>query len=230
VTPGIGTTEDPERLAYESLTLAVPGEGGPLVRDLSFAIPPGSHVLVCSADPTVRGALMRATAGVWDEGTGRVVRPPLEHLAFLPERSYLPPGTLREMMETSDGRVPLDSELRIALATLDAIDLVAEAEGTDRELDFERLLSLRDQQVLAIARVIVGRPRFAFIDNLGEIVGVERLPAVFAAFAERGITCVAFGGHDEPRGGYDTVLVLAADGTWTIQSADPMLGSRGGPT
>jgi len=216
--PGIGTVEDPERVAYEGLTLAVPGDAGALIRDLSLVIPRGAHVLVCSADPAVRSALMRATAGVWDDGAGRVVRPPLEHVVFLPERPYLPSGTLREMMETSDGSVPLDGELRTALAMFDAGDLVALAEGTDRELeDWERVLTVRDQHALALARILIARPRFAFIDNLGRTVGTERLPAVFAAFAERGITCVAFAGHDEPRGGYDTVLLLAADGTWTIE-------------
>jgi putative ATP-binding cassette transporter len=218
---GIDTTEDPERIAYDKLTLAAPGEPKALVRELSFEIPRGARVLVCSNDPAVRGALMRATAGVWDEGSGRVVRPPLRDVAFLPERPYLPPGTLREMMETSDGTVPLDSELQSALAILDAVDLVAFARGTDRELDFERVLSQRDQHALSIARVLVSRPIFAFVDNLGDTVGFERLPTVFAAFLERGITCVTFGGHDEPRGGYDTILILAADGTWVVQTGDP---------
>ncbi len=211
-------------MAYERLTLAVPGDAGVLVRELSFVIPRGAHVLVCSADAAVRAALMRATAGVWDDGTGVVVRPPLEQLAFLPERAYLPPGTLREMMETSAGSVPLDGEIRSALATLDAIDLVARVEDTDRELDWERLLSLRDQQALALARVLVARPRFAFVDNLGELVGADRLATVFAAFSERGITCVAFGGDDEPRDAYDMVLVLAPDGTWSVVVSEHQRG------
>ena len=227
---GIATREDPERVAYENLTLATSGEEGPLVRDLSFMIPRGTHVLVCSPDPSVRGALMRATAGVWPAGMGRIVRPPLQEVAFLPDRSYLPLGTLREMMEASDGSVPLEAELRSALATLDASDLIARAEGTDHALDFERLLSLRDQQLLEIARVLVTRPAFAFVDELAETVGSARLPIVFAAFAERGITCVAFGGEDEPRHGYHAVLVLAGDGTWRVEVAVDLVdtGRQGG--
>jgi vitamin B12/bleomycin/antimicrobial peptide transport system ATP-binding/permease protein len=120
--------------------------------------------------------------------------------------------------------VPLDGELRSALVTLDAFDLVARAEGADRELDWERLLPLHDQHALELARILVARPRFAFIDNLGQAVGVERLPKVFAAFAERGITCVAFGDHEEPRGSYHTVLVLAADGTWSVEVLTPLGG------
>ena len=228
---GIATDEDPERIAYEALTLATPGEEGPLVRDLSFVVPRGTRALICSSDPTVRGALMRATAGVWGAGMGRIVRPPLAHIAFLPDRSYLPPGTLREMMEASDGSVPLDGELKSALAALDASDLVARAEGADHALDFERLLSLRDQQLLELARVLVTRPAFVFVDELAETVGSARLSTVLAAFDERGITCIAFGGEDEPRTGYHTVLYLASDGTWRAESlADPIGAGRQGGT
>ena len=47
-----------------------------------------------------------------------------------------------------------------------------------------------------------------------------------AAFVERGITCIALGGIDEPRHSFDTVLVLAADGTWHVESV--RLGSGSG--
>jgi putative ATP-binding cassette transporter len=184
-------------------------------------IVPGARVLVCSTDPAVRGALMRASAGVCDDGMGRVVRPALEHLAFLPERPYLPPGTLREMMGASDGSVPLDGEMRSALLTMDAADLVERAEGIDLERDWEHVLTQHEQQVVALARVLVARPRFAFVDNLGRLAGDGRLSTVLAAFVERGITCVAFGSTDEPRASYDTVLVLAANGAWHVESAQP---------
>ena len=122
------------------------------------------------------------------------------------------------MMEASDGSVPLDGELRSALATLDAADLVARAEGTDRELDWERLLSLRDQQALG-ARAHAHRAARALRSSTTSADRRRRAArAVFAAFAERGITCVAFGGDDEPRDAYDMVLVLAPDGTWSVES------------
>jgi vitamin B12/bleomycin/antimicrobial peptide transport system ATP-binding/permease protein len=214
---GITTVEDPERVAYEDLTLGVTGSAVQLVRDLSFVIEPGACVLVCSDEAAARAALVRATAGVWDDGTGRVHRPDLGDIAFLPERPYLPPGTLREMLEGSGGWVPLTSELKSALVTIDALDLIELAAGTDQALDWEHVLSLREQQLLAIARILVERPRFAFVDNLVRIVGAERLPIVLAAFVERGITCVALGASDEPRHSFRRVLIVATDGTWHIE-------------
>jgi putative ATP-binding cassette transporter len=221
---GIETAEDPNRVSYEGMTLKS-GDEPPLVRDLTLEIPRGMRVLVSSADPAARSALLRATAGVWTDGAGRVVRPPLEDMAFLPEHAYLPRGTLREMVEGSDGSVPLDDELRTALAILDAADLVTQTASADRELDWERVLPLRDQHALALARVLVTRPRFAFVDKLAETIGADRLPLVFAAFAERGITCVVFG-DDEPHHLFDLVLVVAADGTWTVVVTDVASGGR----
>ncbi|HEY5937505.1 MAG TPA: SbmA/BacA-like family transporter [Kofleriaceae bacterium] len=214
----VATVEDPDRVAYEDLTLGVIGSAEQLVRNLSFVIEPGACVLVCSDEAAARAALVRATAGVWDDGSGRVRRPDLRQIAFLPERPYLPPGTLREMLEDSDGRVPLTNELRSALVTIDALDLIELAAGTDRAFDWEHELPLRDQQLLAIARILVERPRFAFVDNLARIIGTDRLPIVLAAFVERGITCVALGGSDESWHAFETVLFVAADGTWRVES------------
>lgn len=215
---GIETALDESRVVYERLTLLGPA-GEVLVRDLSFTIAQGARILVCSNEATVRGALVRATAGVWDHGRGRVCRPRLEDLAFLPERPYLPPGTLREMMGAGDGSVPVDDEIRSALRVLDAPDLFERSVEVEAEQDWERVLSLHEQQVLSVARVLVGRPRFAFVDDLERIVGAERLPVVLNAFIERGITCVALGDTSGRRADYDAVLELAADGGWQVEGA-----------
>jgi putative ATP-binding cassette transporter len=233
VPSGIQIVEDGDRIAYENLTLAGPDDEV-LIRELTFTIPEGSRILVSSRDPAMRGALVRATAGVWDEGRGTVRRPPLEQIAFLPERPYLPPGTLREMMGASDGSVPLDDEIAGALDALGAGDLLDRADGIDVEHDWERVLTLHDQQILALARVLVARPVFAFVDDLEHIVGAARLPVVLSAFIERGITCVAFGDLDEPRADYDAVLELGEGGAWRVREPHEEPGAHpadlGGPT
>ncbi|MCC6764555.1 MAG: ABC transporter ATP-binding protein/permease [Deltaproteobacteria bacterium] len=215
---GIKTVVDDDRVVYEDLTLLGPADEV-LVRDLSFVIAQGARLLVCSKDPAMRGALVRATAGVWDQGRGRVKRPELEELAFLPERPYLPPGTLREMMGAGDGSVPVDDEIRSALGVLGAHELFERTVAMEAEQDWERVLTLHEQQVLSVARVLVSRPKFAFVDDLGRIVGDERLSVVLNAFIERGITCVALAAMDGPRADYDAVLELADGGAWRVESA-----------
>ena len=93
--PGIETVEDRDRLAYERLTLRPPGDDGPLLADVSVSIPRGTRVLVTGPNEAACVALFRATAGIWPHGEGRIIRPPLDAILFLPQQPYLTPGTLR---------------------------------------------------------------------------------------------------------------------------------------
>jgi putative ATP-binding cassette transporter len=80
---GIEMTEDETRVAFERLTLATPDDGRVLIENLSLNIPPGSRLLILGPDGSGRTSLMRATAGLWKAGQGRVVRPPAEQMMFL---------------------------------------------------------------------------------------------------------------------------------------------------
>src|SRR5207253_2462138 len=94
----IDVREDEGRVAYERLTLFSPGNDHVLVRELSVSVPRGTRVLIAGPNDTAKVALFRATAGVWEHGSGRIVRPALDAILFLPERPYLPPGTLRDVL------------------------------------------------------------------------------------------------------------------------------------
>ena len=96
--PGIETVEDRDRVAYERLTLRSLRDDGPLVADVSVSIPRGMRVLVTGPNEAARVALFRATAGIWSHGEGRIMRPPLDAILFLPQQPYLTPGTLRHQL------------------------------------------------------------------------------------------------------------------------------------
>ena len=96
--PGIETVEDQDRVAYERLTLRPPRDDGPLLADVSVSIPRGMRVLVTGPNEAARVALFRATAGIWSHGEGRIIRPPLDAILFLPQQPYLTPGTLRQLL------------------------------------------------------------------------------------------------------------------------------------
>jgi len=211
----IETIED-QRIAYEGLTLRVPGAGRVLVERLSLSLPRGTRLVVSSRDAMARGALMRATAGVWEEGEGRVLRPSLERLAFVPERPYVPAGTLREVMSGSARMSASDADIHAILASLDAEAIIAHADGLDVERDWARLLSLREQALLSVAHLALVRPHFAFVDNLGRTLGPEQFAMVLRMFTRCEITYVAMGGMDVTAP-CDLVLELADDGRWHVR-------------
>jgi vitamin B12/bleomycin/antimicrobial peptide transport system ATP-binding/permease protein len=217
--PSLVIVPDHERLAYEKLTLKTPHEARVLVRELDLVVTPGSRLVIRSDDPAARRALMWATAGMWSDGVGRIVRPALDDVAFLPEQPYLPPGTLRTLLCGDNEAPPTDAEIGAVLARLGAEDILTHAEGLDVEHSWNKVLSTRDQALLSVARLTLGRPRFAFVDNLGRTLGEEEMPAVLQTLAELEITCVVLEDGANGAAAGEEALVIAEDGSWHMTPA-----------
>jgi putative ATP-binding cassette transporter len=213
--PGVlDVVEGADRLAFEGVTLRAARDGRVLVRDLSVTVPAGSRLLIRGDDPAAQ-ALFRAVAGMWDAGDGRIVRPGLDEVAFLPERPYLPPGTLAEAMAGSSRPPPdFDGRIERLLNVLGADEIVGHAGGLHVERDWDDLLSLREQQLASVARLLLAPPRFVLLERIGNTLDAEQIARVLEAFTERRIGYVTIGNGQERRDLYDAVLDLAPEGEW----------------
>ena len=211
---GIAVVEDESRLAFERVSLRTAHDEHPLVRDLSVEVKPASRVLV-RGPRDATAALLRAVAGLWPNGEGRVVRPAGDGVLVLPERPYLPPGTLRDLLVANQGAAPVhENRIRAALRAVGVDRLVERSGGLDVEL-YPDTLSLDEQRLVGAARVLLAAPRFALIARLEAGVGAARAAEILAALAARGIGYVVFGDDALGRGHFDAVVDIAADGTWT---------------
>lgn len=136
------------RLAYEQLTLMAPGNERVLLKDLSVSIPFGGRVLVRGSNQKACVALFKATAGCSIPGSGRILRPAVGEIFFLPQRPYLPPGTLRQILENgAQGKEASDDPVLQVLRELDLERVVVQAGGLDTERDWRAALSLRSSNV-----------------------------------------------------------------------------------
>jgi putative ATP-binding cassette transporter len=211
----IETREENERVAYEGLTLRAPTDGRTLVRELSVSLPRGTRLLVRAQGDAAGIALFRATAGIWDSGEGRIIRPGLDAIHLLPERPYLPLGTLREcLVRTGQEAVIEERHIRAALRTLGIEDLLARAGGLDVEKNWEDVFSLGEQQLLAVARVLLAAPQFVCLDRIGTALDAEQVGLVLKALTETAITYVVFNGEGDEARYYDAILDIARDATW----------------
>ncbi len=93
---------DETRLAYEDLTLRSPKGDKVLIEDLNLEIPLGRRMLILGQDGIAKNSLGRATAGIWDSGEGRIIRPSPENILFVPQRPYTALGTLRDQFYEPD--------------------------------------------------------------------------------------------------------------------------------
>jgi len=214
----IDVREDEAHVAYERLTLLSPGSDHVLLRDLSVSVPHGTRVLIVGPNDAAKVALFRATAGIWENGSGRIVRPGLDSILFLPERPYLSPGTLRDVL-VREGVIG-DEQIATVLHGLGLKPVLERTGGLDVERDWDDVLSLAEQQLFSVARVVLAAPRFAFLERPRTALGSEQTDRILSLLWERSITYLTLGDGGDSLGDYDAVLELAGDGGWTWKSVE----------
>jgi putative ATP-binding cassette transporter len=190
-----------------------------LVKELSLTIPHGVSVLV-TGDDAARDALIKAIAGIYDAGVGLIKRPPLDRILFLPDRPYIPPGTLRQALApVHGGRLLTDERVQEMSSLLDLDELIVRAGGLDVEHDWDTLLSAPEQRRVSFARILIANPSFVVMANPGRDVEMTIRRRLFQLLKEHGITPIIFGlagkrDIDERPSNYDAVLNLGEEGRW----------------
>ncbi|MBK1723817.1 ABC transporter ATP-binding protein/permease [Thiocystis violacea] len=216
--PKVEFCEDCGSIAFEHLTLNAQRDGRLLLKDLSLSVPSGVCLLVRSTSEAAEKALFRATADLWYRGEGRILHPGHDAIFFLPERPYVPPGTLREiLLRTAQERWLPDWQILASLESLNLQQALAKAGGLDTEHDWGDLLSLSEQQRLSFARVLLASPRFVFLDHPSRSLSECSLGELLNLLRNQGITYLTLGDMDDDPRFYDRLLEIAADGSWRIR-------------
>jgi putative ATP-binding cassette transporter len=166
---------------------------------------------------------MRATAGLWQAGHGRILRPPLQHVMFLPQQPYLTLGSLRDqLLYVMPPDVPVsDDRLLSVLQDVQLEGVLERIGGLDvPRRDWPSLLSLGEQQTLAFARLLLVIPEFVFLDEALGALPAERVRGLYDLLAQTATTYVSVASGTDPRAYHDTLLQLHGDGTWTATELD----------
>jgi putative ATP-binding cassette transporter len=151
-----------EEIALRGLTLALPN-GAALLRGVDAKLTRHEPVLVTGPSGSGKSTLFRALAGIWPFGAGTIERPGPEQCLFLPQKPYLPIGSLRAAVAyPSTPDAFSDDVLRARLRDCRLEHLVDRLDETDH---WERRLSPGEQQRVAFARALLHRPVWLFMDE-----------------------------------------------------------------
>ncbi|WP_342237460.1 ABC transporter ATP-binding protein/permease [Inquilinus sp. OTU3971] len=209
-------------LAYEGLTLRSSPDAKPVIKDLSVSIPAGTRVLIAGSNHAPGVALFRATAGITMAGKGRIIRPVPGNILFLAQRPYLPPGTLRQVLVREPHRPDCpDDKILGLLRELDLEQVLSRSGGLDTEQDWVTMLSLREQQLLALVSVLLAAPRFVCLDRIGTALGSSQVDKALRLCSEKSITYVVNGEAVASPDLFDAVLECGEDGRWTWTESRP---------
>jgi putative ATP-binding cassette transporter len=185
---------------------------------LTVTIPTGTRLLVTGTEEA-RRELFRATALGRDAPEGHIVRPSSRRILFLPERPYVPPGTLRELVVRSEReRSVRDEEIYAVLRELGLQHGLKRLGGLDVEGDCGHILSLGEQQLLTVAHVVLAAPAFVVLQSPDTTLAPEQLARALGVLADASITYVTFGGADGSLDAYDDVLEIHAGGAWSFRA------------
>ena len=227
---GVDEEASNERVAYQHVTLRSEDGSRLLVDDLSLDIPRGARLLVTCPEDAPMVALFRATAGIWDCGSGKITRPGLDDILFLPERPYLPPGKLREvLLRTLVESTTKDPEIHALLHRLGVHESVERVGGLDTDKDWDDVFSISEQHLLSVARILLARPAFVFLDRPGSSLPKSHVAVILDMLAEQGMGVVVFSKNGETGLPWHSCLEIGTDGTWRFHNdhSNPHAASDG---
>ncbi len=218
-TGGIATVEAGDQLVFEDLTLKSAGGERTLVNELSAASGPGSRLAVIGRNEPAQMALFQAASGLWEKGHGRIFKPPPADIFFLPQTPYVIPGTLRDQFISIGPSARDDKQILAALAAVGLGTLAEEVGGLDVEKDWPHHLTTGQQQGLAVARVLLARPRLAVLDRVSWTLNPSAYRNFIGCLAKLGTGLVVFTGQDETPDCCERILELKPDGSWSLENA-----------
>ncbi len=165
----------------ENMQVDLP-DGTLLLKDVTFTLEPGANVLIKGVSGSGKSTLLRAIAGIWPYVEGTIALPEQEKLMFIPQKPYLPLGSLREAL-LYPGNKPVSDEVLIALMEQcqigylqDKLDIVA---------DWSHVLSVGEQQRLAFVRAHIQEPLWLFLDEATSALDEETEAIMYTLVGER---------------------------------------------
>jgi putative ATP-binding cassette transporter len=215
----IQTVED-ARVALDQLSLHTPDYKRKLVTGLTMELENGNGLLIVGASGGGKSSLLRAVAGLWNAGSGSVIRPPLENILFLPQRPYMIIGSLRDQLLYPDNKKKIsDEEFQRVLEAVNLPNLIERCGGLDVEADWGKTLSLGEQQRLAFARVLLADKPYVILDEATSALDEKNEGDLYAALQETQTTIISVSHRSQVAKYHSHVLMLIDSEEWQLQTA-----------
>ncbi|WP_320673488.1 ABC transporter ATP-binding protein/permease [Prochlorococcus sp. MIT 1341] len=206
-----------ESIVLKNIQLVPPQSERCLIKDLSLEVGREQKVLVVGPSGCGKTSFLRLVSGLWPPYKGEVQRPSLSELLFIPQKPYMILGTLREQLcYPQDASRFSNQHLRSVLEEVRLPEINDRYPDFDVKQDWQRLLSLGEQQRLAFARLLLNSPSFVVLDEATSALDVSTERHLYKLLSNREMAFVSVGHRPTLRDFHDTVLELDGYGGWEL--------------
>ena len=207
-------TDHPTDVIFQHLSVKSP-MGKILIKDLNLTLTQGNSLLIQGQSGVGKTTLLRTIAGLWSYAEGKIFCP--QHNAlFLSQRPYLPQGNLLTALYYPDTTENVD--LAKITRVLEQVQLAHLQDRLEQEQDWGRILSLGEQQRLAFARLLLHKPKVAFLDEASASLDEGMEHAMYRLIREElpNTTIISVGHRSTLVPLHQQQLELHTDGSWVF--------------
>lgn len=168
-------------IAASDVTLSLP-DGRVLQQGIGFSVPAGGSLLIQGPSGSGKSTLLRAMAGIWPYATGNISLPANSNALFIPQKPYLPLGSLRHALLYPKGAGATDDDLH---AILDLCRLPQLKDSLDEVQNWSHVLSVGEQQRIAFARALLAKHDLLFLDEATSALDEDNETYFYSLLRER---------------------------------------------
>ena len=205
-------------LSISNLTLYTPDYQTKIIQDLSLTVNLGESLLIVGSSGVGKSSLLRAIAGLWYSGDGSIVLPPQDEILFLPQRPYIILGSLREQLLYPKQQGISDEQLLQILETVNLPLIGNKIASLDTTVEFNKILSMGEQQRLAFARLLLTKPNYAILDEATSSLDVKNEKLLYNQLQQSNITYISVGHRSTLVDYHDSVLRINNDRSYNLMS------------
>lgn len=180
---------------FEDVPIISPN-GDTLIDKMSFKIEPGMHLMIAGPNGCGKSSLFRILGELWPATGGVIHKPKADQIFYIPQRPYLPNGTLRDQLIYPDtlaqfkAKGKTDEDLMTLLDDVRLGKLVKREGGWSSDNDWNDVLSGGEKQRVAMARLLYHKPKYAILDECTSAVSIDVEQHLYDHMKSKDITLI----------------------------------------